>query len=368
MKSLDNSNIHPYQDIPAFRHWKKSVSSVEASSVDPVVSFDFRITKSDKVATAGSCFAQHIARYLSKSGFNYYISETGHPLLSAERKKQFNYDMFSARYGNIYTSRQLVQLIDRAYGDFTPVDDAWENAEGRWFDPYRPNIQPNGFESKQELLLDREAHLRNVRDMFESLDVFVFTLGLTEVWINAEDGAAYPICPGVSSGSFNEKKHLFMNISVDQVVEDMGYFFNKLASINEKARVILTVSPVPLMATAESRHVIQSNTLSKSVLRVAADTLEHKFSQVSYFPSYEIITANYSRGAYFADDLRSVLEDGVKQVMTLFMHHVTLDSASDTDLQAAPVKSNNDALTKSSEFEKHMQEVVEVICDEDFYE
>ena len=33
------------------------------------------------------------------------------------------YGIYSARFGNIYTARQLLQLIQRAYGEFVPVED-----------------------------------------------------------------------------------------------------------------------------------------------------------------------------------------------------------------------------------------------------
>ena len=43
--------------------------------LDPVVSAKFTIGRDHKVATAGSCFAQHIARKLQATGFNYFVAE-----------------------------------------------------------------------------------------------------------------------------------------------------------------------------------------------------------------------------------------------------------------------------------------------------
>jgi hypothetical protein len=42
----------------------------------------------------------------------------------------------------------------------------------------------------------------------------------------------------------------------------------------------------------------------------------------AYFPSYEVITSPASRGAYYADDLRTVTEAGVEHVMRLFFRHL----------------------------------------------
>ena len=38
--------------------------------------------------------------------------------------------LFTARYGNIYTSHQLLQLLRRTYGTFVPQDNAWTEPDG----------------------------------------------------------------------------------------------------------------------------------------------------------------------------------------------------------------------------------------------
>ena len=232
--------------------------------------------------------------------------------------------MFSARYGNIYTSRQLSQLVKRAYDEFTPDDDVWLSG-GRCIDPFRPTIQPDGFSTIQEFRADRAQHLAAVRRALTELDVFIFTLGLTECWASRVDGAVYPLCPGVSGGQFDPDKHEFLNLSVNDVVTDMSEFVSRLSAMNGRARIILTVSPVPLIATAEDQHVLLATTYSKSVLRVAAETLSRQFENVAYFPSFEIVTGQQNRGAYFASDLRSITEEGVQHVMSIFLRHACAD-------------------------------------------
>ena len=41
----------------------------------------------DRIFTAGSCFAQHLARHVSANGFNYFCTESGHEAISPELKK-----------------------------------------------------------------------------------------------------------------------------------------------------------------------------------------------------------------------------------------------------------------------------------------
>jgi hypothetical protein len=49
--------------------------------------------------------------------------------------------------------------------------------------------------------------------MFETLDVLVFTFGLTESWRNRADGAIFPLAPGVAGGEFHGDRYEFVNFS-----------------------------------------------------------------------------------------------------------------------------------------------------------
>jgi hypothetical protein len=345
---------HPYAKAAMYQRWRQGVTRIEPEAIDPVVRMKFRIGRRDRIVTAGSCFAQHIARRLRTSGFHFLVTETAHPLLTAEIAEAMGYGIYSARTGNIYTARQLLQLWQRAFGKLTPQDDVWEQ-DGAFFDPYRPAIQPGGFPTLREYQLDREQHFAAVRTAFKTLDVLVFTLGLTECWASAEDGCVYPVCPGTLAGQFDAAKHILLNLTVEQTVADMRAFIAELRAINPRARLILTVSPVPLVATALDRHVLVSTTYSKSVLRVAAEMLAESDPAIAYFPSYEVILSPAARGAYFAADLRSVTEAGVDHVMRLFLKHGT-DS---TSISPAP-----EAMNADDHFERSAN-VMEVICEEE---
>jgi hypothetical protein len=349
---------HPYKHLPDWHYWKRSVAKPAPKDVDPVIRGKFRIRRSDRVATAGSCFAQHIARYLQEDGFNYFISEEAHPIIPPQLAKQYGFGQFTARYGNIYTSRQLVQLLNRAYDLCHPADDIWFGKDGRIIDPFRPRLQKCGFASVAEYRADRRRHFEAVRKAVEQLDVLVFTLGMTEMWVSKSDGAVYPLCPGVEGGEFDPNVHLFVNLRVSDVVEDLRKAVEFIRARNQNARFIFTVSPVPLVATFESRSVLVSSTYSKSVLRVAAEEIASSDERIAYFPSFEIITGNHTRGRFFEDDLRSVTEEGVRRVMGLFIQHFTeAPSASEKNVDARhpPLSSREEAVATA----------MAVMCDEE---
>ena len=343
---------HPYEQAAHYRRWRTGVADIPAAEVDPVVSLPFIISRSDRIVTAGSCFAQHMAPCLRECGYLFLETETAHPMLSPSLVSAYGYGVYSARYGNIYTARQLRQLLERAYGRFQPADHIWEQ-EGRFFDPFRPSIQPGGYPSRAEYEADRRQHFAAVRRALEELDYFLFTLGLTECWVSRQDGAAYPICPGTVAGRFDPEQHVFINQTAEDVIADMTAFVHELRSINPEAKIILSVSPVPLAATAEDRHVLVATSYSKAVLRVAAEALS-KLPNVFYFPAYEIITGVFTRGMYFASDLRSIREEGVRHVMDLFFRHACGGDRSFAAMHPEP----------ADEFLTHMREVVDRLCEE----
>ena len=87
-RGSDDTARNPYQDLPDHQFWRRALERIPMAEVDPVVHPRFRLQRGDKVATAGSCFAQHIARTLVKHGFNYYIAERAEHLPAEEAQRR----------------------------------------------------------------------------------------------------------------------------------------------------------------------------------------------------------------------------------------------------------------------------------------
>ncbi|MDE4142340.1 GSCFA domain-containing protein [Phaeobacter gallaeciensis] len=350
---------HPYLGLPDHCFWKRSFredadTDVVPPKVDLVTQSEFRIAEGEKIATAGSCFAQHLAKRLSKSGYNYFVSEKPSEEMSEKESADGNFGVFSCRYGNIYTTHQLAQLFERAYGRFSGDCEFWRLPNGNYVDPYRPRIQKGGFKTQEAAIDDRDKHLFAVREMFEKLDYFVFTMGLTEGWRDKENGAVLPVAPGVAGGEFDESRFEFVNFDYGQVHQELTRFIKGLREVNPKSKMILTVSPVPLAATYEDRHVLVSTTVSKSILRAVADKVQRNEKDVYYFPSYEIITGNYTRSRYFEGDLREVRSEGVDHVMGLFEKYCT-----------HPLTTRNATAAPSRGIQSEADALAEIVCEED---
>ena len=310
--------MHPYSQAPDRSFWKRFVSDAPWRDLGINDRPKFELTASDRVAMAGSCFAQHISRYMKEVGLAPYIAEEPHILMQQFGGEVESYRQFSARYGNIYTVRQCLELFRQAFAIIPMVEDFCEH-QGRWFDLLRPNVIKAGFATLHEAKADRLYHLSRVKFMFETADVFIFTLGLTESWHNAKFGHTYPACPGTVRGSYNPEEHRFHNLTCAEVISDLEDLIKDLATVNPGLRIILTVSPVPLVATYSDSNVLVASSYSKSVLRAAVGEVEAKYGHVAYFPSYEIINHPASFGQYLASDLREVTERGVSHVMDCFL-------------------------------------------------
>lgn len=322
---------NPYRDLPASSFWKAAVAAPPPEAVLPLPARRFAIPAGAPVATAGSCFAQELGRHLA--------ALPGLALLLAEPPEP-GQPLFSARYGNIYTVAQLVQLFDRAHGTLSPACPAWRRADGRFLDPCRPFLDRAGFASAAAVAEARAAHLAAVRRVFAECAVLVFTLGMTEAWRARADGTVVPAAPGVAGAPDHQADYAFHNAGTAEVAADLAGLVARLRGVNPGARLILTVSPVPLVATATAEHVLVANARSKSVLRAACAEAEAAHPALHYFPAYEIVTGPHSRGAWYQANLRSVTAAGVAQVMAgfraAFLPAATAPAAAEDPEEAVP--------------------------------
>jgi hypothetical protein len=309
---------NPYQDLESRSFWRTAVAEAGTFGLKDLWRPAYPIRKSTKIITAGSCFAQNISSRLVAQGYSWIDKEPGPEFASPHIKKKYNYGVFSFRTGNIYTARMLRQWIAFAFGEDSPRIPPILH-DGRFYDPYRQQIELEGFGSAEELNDARYETLLAIREAFTECDVFFFTLGLTEAWQHIPTGQEYSACPGVSCGLYDPSEVRLINHTVRDIVSDIRTALG-IVNRNRKTRIrsLLTVSPVPLTATATNDHVLVATNYSKSVLRAAAGELSTIRRWIDYYPSFEIITSPVSRGAHYAGNLRSITQDGVDHVLSHF--------------------------------------------------
>lgn len=300
--------LNPYATLTDPHFWKLAVHAA-GDGVHPTVQNTFRISAGQKVATAGSCFAQHLGRHLQSSpSVDFLAAET----------LQAGDPAFSGRYGNIYTPHQLLQLFEECENGTTDETCAICRRDGRWVDIHRPFIEKDGFSSAEEVLDARRSHLKAIRDVFRNAEVFVFTLGLTEAWRATATGRVLPACPGIYSDDPTGDSE-FVNFGFSDVKAAMVAFQTAISAVNPEIRLLLTVSPVPLTATYTEDHVLVATMHSKAILRAVCSEMAAEFGNVFYFPSYDLVANPYTGFSAFApENLRDVKPEVVQRVMDIF--------------------------------------------------
>ena len=306
----------PYSNLPDHAFWKLCRADPAFRQSD-LYAPKVLLEPGMRVATAGSCFAQNIGRYIRASTLHLVDMEPAPTTMPVDVATRYGYGLFSARYGNVYTTRQLRQLLEDAETAHVRDCAVWTDGD-RIFDGLRPNTEPDGYGCVEELAAHRRDHLHRVRALFDETDVFVFTLGLTEAWADRDSGTIFPTAPGVVAGRFNPTRHRFVNLGMADTLEDLDAAIRLMRRYCPGLKILLTVSPVPLTATASGVHILRATTYSKAVLRAVVEEVAAGDPDIDYFPSYEIITGAPFRSAFYAENLRSVTQEGVSSVMSVF--------------------------------------------------
>ncbi|MEV6995111.1 GSCFA domain-containing protein [Streptomyces sp. NPDC093228] len=311
--------MNPYQSLPVRSFWRPAVAEPDPLDIEDVWTPKFALGQDDPVVTAGSCFAAQIGRALLDSGMNWLDAEPAPPGLSRQQRQDRGYGAFSFRTGNIYTAAVLRQWLSWALGHARPPREAWRDGDHRYVDPYRPAIEPDGFASPADMLAAREVTLAAIRTAITTASCLVFTMGLTEAWLDSSVGTVHPTCPGTVRGTFDEARYSLRNYTFAEVYRDMTEAIAMARTINPRLRILLTVSPQPLTATATGGHALPANGYTKAVLRAVAGQLALDDADVDYFPSYELITGSVFGGKFFGPNQRTVTPEGVDFVMRHFV-------------------------------------------------
>jgi len=275
------------------------------------------------VFTMGSCFAVEIRHWLRNCGCHIVPDYLG---LQFDPKRIQLGNLPVRDNLNYYHTFSIRQEFERVQGLWEQSeDDMWEVQPDRWFggnmafqDPYRRAVYGKTPEDLCEAI---EILNKTIRAGVEIADIFLITLGLTEVWRKKNDGRFACMNPGYAQGGgYTETE--FHRSTISENIENLEQTVHLIRKRRPDAHIIFTVSPVPLGATFTNQDVFVANMESKSILRTAATHVCRSCEQVSYFPAFDLCAAI---GDVYTPDGRHVRPEIVKAIVTLFQaqHEVT---------------------------------------------
>jgi hypothetical protein len=256
------------------------------------------IGRETKVLAMGSCFAEHFIRLLAQQGYNQWS-------LPAERHPSALADLLISFWGAFENLFVILQQFRWAFEDFTPKANLWYTKDKRYF----------------EATQDRRAR---VRYALENAEVFVITLGLSEVWFDTVENE--PMWRTIPIGAYEPGRHVNRRVTVDETVRAF-YELDRIADRHLPGRkFIFTLSPIPLWATFRKQSAVSANVISKAILRAAIDQFMQDPSipaknRYFYYPSYELILGLFE--SPFLPDNIHVRPSVVNSILEIFKHLYT---------------------------------------------
>lgn len=258
--------------------WKRFMAYREITAVPAP-----EVSRADRFFVMGSCFAEEIRIALTRELGAASVGPDYRQLSFDRRRAQVD-ELPSRNHLNTYNAFSVLQEVERILGLWRPEpDDYWQVGE-RVQCPYRRLVFADTPETLNTISDGLDAILRQG---FADADHFIFTFGMTEVFINQASGKIANQKPGYSGGGGRETT--FHQASFAENLVAMERIVDLITERKPKARIFVTVSPVPLSRTFSGQDIYVANTLSKSTLRAALGQLALNRPNVRYFPSYETV-------------------------------------------------------------------------------
>lgn len=244
----------------------------------------FKLAKDASYFAIGSCFARNIEAALLKAGYPVLSLDLELPPEAEEKIFYFQSEVMTK-----FNPHSMEVEIERAFSD-TPLDYGLiELNKGKL---WNPQLHLVGELSAKGQLDTTRAVRKTVRKISEA-DVIFITLGLTETWWDVKTNTPLNDAPvdwrfAKRTGRFEFRNTGFVDsyASVERLLDLIR------ANSTRDPKIILTVSPVPLLRTFTDQDIIVANSYSKSTLRSVAKEIASEYADVDYFPSYEMVTCS----------------------------------------------------------------------------
>ena len=248
-------------------------------NIQPV---SFQLTYKDVMMSMGSCFSDNIGHRLQEAFFPIKVNPFGVLFNPASIAISLNRIMEST----LYTENELVFQ-----------DEIWHSM-----------AHHGSFsrEDKAETLHCINQTLQETREHLKSTRVLLLTFGTA--WVYERDGEVVANCHKLPAKQFVRRR-----MSVEEIVEQYTTLIHRLTNLKPELKIIFTVSPV--------RHVkdgLHENLLSKAILLMAIEALCKQFSNVHYFPAYEIMIDELRDYRFYAEDMTHPNPQAVQYIWERF--------------------------------------------------
>ncbi len=255
----------------------------------------------------GSCFATNIGSFFKEQCLNADVNP------------------FGVLYNPLSIANSLERLISR--DEFTN-DEVFSNNGA-----YHSFFHHSSFNhtDKYFFLENVNQQLAAAANFLQKADYIVITFGSAWVYQHKELNQIVSNCHKYPANIF--KRYM---IGVQDIVERYSSLLQQLKQVNDQLKFIFTVSPV-----RHWKDGAHGNQLSKSTLLLAIDQLKRDFTDVEYFPAYEILLDELRDYRFFADDMLHPSDLAVEYIRKKFVNAYF-------DVEAMTILKRLTALSKAS--------------------
>jgi hypothetical protein len=244
----------------------------------------------------GSCFVEHIG----------------------DKLEYFKFQNLQNPFGILFHPLAIETLITNAINEKKYIEDDVFYLNEQWycFDAHSKLSHV----SKADLLKDLNENIKRTHQFIKDSTHIIITLGTAWVYRHVETECVVANCHKVP-----QKRFVKELLSVDEVSESLQAIVSLIKSVNPKAVIIFTVSPV--------RHLkdgFVENTQSKARLITAVHEVVEPRELIHYFPSYEIMMDELRDYRFYEADMLHPNEIAVNYIWEKFQKVWIADEASIT--------------------------------------
>ncbi|MGC4020777.1 MAG: GSCFA domain-containing protein [Cyclobacteriaceae bacterium] len=238
----------------------------------------------DKILAIGSCFADEMSNRLAENKFQVW-----------------NY------FGTVYNPISIHQVLAFGLTKELPPAESYSN-NGEIHFNYHFHSCFNSLK-KDEIENNIRKTIEEVNSFLKSSDRIIITYGTAFVYRLKTNNEIVANCHKMPSPNFDK----FL-LTESEILKSFNEFYSLFKSINPFCKIILTVSPIRHL-----KDTLELNSVSKSILRTSCHSIVNQFSDVEYFPAYEILLDDLRDYRFYKTDRLHPTDEAVDYIWEKFI-------------------------------------------------
>lgn len=236
----------------------------------PIKKGEFPIDYNSKILLLGSCFVEDIG---GKLGY-------------------YKFQVQQNPFGILFNPLAIGNLVQRALaGESYQKDEVFQH-DGIWscFDAH----SDLNATSEQELFDNLNLGLQKTASELRTATHIVITLGTAWIYRHNSTQKTVANCHKVPQKEFSKEL-----LSADTIQSSLKQITESIASVNPKANILFTISPV--------RHLkdgfVENQRSKANLISAVQETISENQSSTAYFPSYEIMMDELRDYRFYGKDM-----------------------------------------------------------------